>query len=255
MRSYRAILFDMFDTLVNFERDCLPLASLRGTAIRTTSPLVYEIVKPVCPAVSLEAFIEAFIRSHRIAEAIRARDLREVSAEQRFRILFDTLGIGDGPHVAALMEAGVAEHMRQLAHAMDFPESHRTVLERLSSRYRLGLVSNFDHAPTVETTLRRWGALGAFEAVVVSAAIGWRKPRPEIFHEAFRRMGLEPAEAIFIGDTPEVDVAGAQAVGMDVIWLDHGVNPLPPGLASPTHTVSRLEEVLDVLRPPGGRGL
>lgn len=106
---------------------------------------------------------------------------------------------------------------------------------------------NFDHAPTVEAVLRTYGLQDTFDVVIVSADVGWRKPRPEIFEQAFRRMGLDPAEAVFVGDTPEVDVAGAQAVWMHVIWLDHGVKPLPPGLASPTHTVSRLEEVLDVL--------
>jgi hypothetical protein len=34
---------------------------------------------------------------------------------------------------------------------------------------------------------------------------------------------------------------------MGVIRLDHGTRPLPPGLATPTHTVVRLEDVLGVL--------
>jgi HAD superfamily hydrolase (TIGR01509 family) len=247
MPPYQAVLFDMFDTLVNFERERLPLVSHRGTPIRTTSPSLYGIVRPACPTVSLDTFIEAFFLSYRTDEAIRARGQREVSAEQRFRILFDSLGIDDGPRVAALLQAGIAEHQRQLARAVDFPEPHRTVLERLRPRYRLGLVSNFDHVRTVEATLRDCGILDAFETVVVSAAIGWRKPRPEIFREALRRLGLGLAEAVFIGETPEADVAGAQAVGMDAIWLDHGTKPLPHGLALPTHTVSRLEEVLGIL--------
>ena len=54
MRSYRVGRFDRFDTLVNCVRDCLPLVCLQGTATRTTSLLVNEIVKPVCPADSLE---------------------------------------------------------------------------------------------------------------------------------------------------------------------------------------------------------
>jgi FMN phosphatase YigB (HAD superfamily) len=52
---------------------------------------------------------------------------------------------------------------------------------------------------------------------------------------------------VFVGDTPVVDVAGAQAVGMEVIWLGHGVKPLPPGLASPAHTVSCQGDVLAIL--------
>jgi len=247
MPPYQAVLFDMFDTLVNFERDRLPLVPLPGTPIRSTSPFVYEVVKPACPGLSLETFVQAFIGSYEAAETIRARDHREVSAAQRFRILFDALHIGDGPRVAALMEAGIAEHMRHLARAMEFPASHRAVLERLRPRYSLALISNFDHGPAVERALRFFGVRELFDAVVVSADVLWRKPRPEIFAEALRRVRLAAADAVFIGDTPEVDVAGAQAVGMDVIWLDHGVKPYPPGLAPPTHTVSSLEEVLGIL--------
>jgi FMN phosphatase YigB (HAD superfamily) len=83
--------------------------------------------------------------------------------------------------------------------------------------------------------------------VIVSAGFGWRKPRPEIFEEAFERMGLDPAEAVFVGDASAVDVPGARAVGIHAIWLAHGVKSLPPRLASPTHPVSQPEEMLDVL--------
>ena len=162
-------------------------------------------------------------------------------------MLFTRLRIPEGPETSDLMEAGIAEHMRQLARAMEFPESHRALLDRLRPRYRLGIISNFDHGPTVEMALTAHGIRDRFEAVVVSADIGWRKPWPEIFLEAFRQMGIGPVDAIFVGDTPEVDVLGAQAVGMDVIWIDDGTKALPPGSPLPTHTVKNFVEVGDLL--------
>jgi putative hydrolase of the HAD superfamily len=158
-------------------------------------------------------------------------------------MLFTRLRIPEGPEVAMLMEAGIAEHSRQLARAMEFPESHRALLDRLRPRYRMGIISNFDHGPTVETALVLYGIRDRFEAVVVSADTGWRKPRREIFLEAFRQMRIAPADAIFVGDTPEVDVLGAQAVGMDVIWINDGTKTLPPGSPSPTHIVPRFVEI------------
>jgi HAD superfamily hydrolase (TIGR01549 family) len=243
MHAYTAVIFDMFDTLVNFRNVHLPLVRVNGREVRSTTPFVYDALKPLCAAVPFEDFFHAFVGSYRAAEEIRNREHREVTARERFQMLFARLRIPEGPNVAEVMEAGMAEHMRQLIRAMEFPESHRVLLDRLKPRYRMAVISNFDHGPTVEAALTAHGIRDRFEAVVVSADIGWRKPKPEIFLEAFRRMGIRPADAIFVGDTPEVDVLGAQAVGMDVIWVDDGTKALPPGCPPPTHTVRSFVEV------------
>lgn len=243
MGAYRAVIFDMFDTLVNFRNVHLPLVRINGREVRSTSPFVYEVLKPLCAAVPFEDFFHAFVGSYRAAEEIRNREHREVTAHERFRMLFARLEIPEAAETATLMEAGIAEHMRRLTRAMEFPESHRVLLDRLEPRYRLGIISNFDHGPTVEAALRAHGIRDRFKAVVVSADIGWRKPRPEIFDETFRRMRIAARDAIFVGDTPEVDVRGAQAVGMDVIWIDNGTKALPPGSPPPTHTVASFVEV------------
>ena len=247
MAAYPAVIFDMFDTLVNFNNVLLPLVQVNGRDVRTTSPFVYEVLKPLCAGISFEAFFHAFVGSYRAAEEIRNRTQREVTARERFGMLFERLNLRDGPEVTALVEAGIAEHMRQLGRAMEFPESHRAVLDALRPRYRMAVISNFDHAPTVEQALRMHGIRERFEVVLVSADVGWRKPRPEIFVEAFRRMGIGPREAIFVGDSPEVDVLGAQTVGMDVIWIDNGTKALPPGTPAPTHTVSSFPEIAPLL--------
>jgi HAD superfamily hydrolase (TIGR01549 family) len=234
----------MFDTLVDFNNLRLPLVQVNGREVRSTSPYVYDVLKPLYPSLTLEEFYSAFVGSYRTAEEIRWRQQREVTAHERFRMLFERLGISDGPEAARMAEAGISEHMRQLSRAMEFPASHRVTLDRLRERYRLAIVSNFDHAPTVEMTLAAHGIRDAFEAVVVSANTGWRKPRPEIFHEALGQMGIAPADAVFVGDTPEVDVLGAQAVGMDVIWINRGTKVLPPGTPAPTHVVASFPEIV-----------
>jgi putative hydrolase of the HAD superfamily len=236
-------MVDMFDTLVNFRNDRLPLIRVNGREVRSTSPFVYETLKPLCAGVQFEDFYHAFVGTYRAAEEVRNREQREVTARERFHMLFTRLRIPDGADVADILEAGIAEHMRQLAQAMEFPESHRALLDRLRHRYRLGIISNFDHGPTVETALAAHGIRDRFETVVVSADIGWRKPRPEIFREAFRRMGIGPTDAIFVGDTPEVDVLGAQGVGMDVIWINDGTKSLSPAGPPPTYTVAGFTEI------------
>ena len=247
MKSYQAVLLDMFDTLVNFNTQRIPLVQINGQEVRSTSPYVYEALKPVCRGASLGDFYQAFVGAFRAAEEIRNREQREVTARERFRMVFERLEIPDSPEVARFIEVGIAEHSRQLARAMEFPESHRAVLDALRPRYRLAVVSNFDHGPTVGMALESQGIRQRFEAIVVSADVGWRKPRPEIFAEALHLLRLGPEEAIFVGDTPEVDVVGAQGAGMDVIWIDHGTKALPPGTPAPTFTVADFPAIAQLL--------
>ena len=88
----------------------------------------------MCPGVAQPDFCRAFIHTSREAEAIRSATQREVTARERFGMLFERLNLRDGPEVTALVEAGIAEHMRQLGRAMEFPESHRAVLDALQGR-------------------------------------------------------------------------------------------------------------------------
>ena len=238
------MLLDMFDTLIPFKWESLPVVRVDGKEVRSTSPFVYKAMEPACPGVSLEDFCRAFVESYRTAEELRCRDNLEISARQRFRMLLERLGVHQRPEADEYLEAGLAEHMRQLCRAMEFPETHRATLENLRSRYRLAIVSNFDHGPTVELALQSFGIRDQFETVVVSADVLWRKPRPEIFLETLRRMEIGPDEAVFVGDTPEVDVIGAQGVGLDVIWIDHGTAAFPAGSPPPTSRVTEFAEIL-----------
>jgi epoxide hydrolase-like predicted phosphatase len=55
-----------------------------------------------------------------------------------------------------------------------------------------------------------------FDAVVISAEVGLHKPQPEIYLLAAERLGVEPAECLFVDDLRE-NCEGAEAVGMTAI--------------------------------------
>jgi putative hydrolase of the HAD superfamily len=57
-----------------------------------------------------------------------------------------------------------------------------------------------------------------FDVVLISEAEGIRKPDRAIFDMAVNRCGVSPTEAMFVGDHPEVDIAGAQAAGLVPVW-------------------------------------
>jgi FMN phosphatase YigB (HAD superfamily) len=91
------------------------------------------------------------------------------------------------------------------------------LLERLASRYRLAVVSNF--YGNLSAVCREAG-LGPFlSAAVDSAVVGCRKPDRAIFDAALAQIPAGPAESVFVGDSLERDMAGARGVGMRHVLL------------------------------------
>jgi putative hydrolase of the HAD superfamily len=84
-------------------------------------------------------------------------------------------------------------------------------LERLAARYRLAVVANWDSS--LREQLDRLGLDRYFDVVVTSAEAGVAKPDPEIFLAALRRLDVEPARALHVGDE-SIDEEGARAAGM-----------------------------------------
>jgi putative hydrolase of the HAD superfamily len=62
--------------------------------------------------------------------------------------------------------------------------------------------------------------------VVVSAEVGVQKPDPRIFGAALTALRRTAEESLFVGDSIEVDVAGARAAGLRAVLLDRAVTPV-----------------------------
>jgi len=109
-----------------------------------------------------------------------------------------------------------------------FPEVPRT-LEILKSRgYLLAVISNWDSQ--LAGLLEGVGLSRYFSAVFVSSLVGWAKPATEIFAAALQHIGVEPHEAVHVGDSAVDDVGGARQAGLQGILLDRlGVYP-PDGI-------------------------
>lgn len=247
MRTYDVLLFDLFDTLLLFLRDRLPLVSVDGQEVRTSSVASYRVVAEAYPHTGFPDFYRAFFAGFKEAERLRAIDNREVTARERFLFTFERLGLPLTPSAQEVLERALLAHMEGLAAAMEFPPESFRVLEWAKKRYRVGMVSNFDHPPAAYKVMEEQGVKGFFEEIVISGDVGWRKPSREIFGIAFDRMRIGPAEAIFVGDNPGIDVVGAKQVGMDVIWLNRKGEVFTDGLPKPDYTIEHLEELTTLL--------
>lgn len=241
--SYTAVFFDLFDTLVHFERDRLPEVEINGKRVRSTAGHLHAVLAAHAPRVTLAHTYSALLTSWQEAERQRAIDHREVPARERFAGFFRHLGLDAADVPAGLDVALIDAHRRELAKAARFPEHYGPLLRRLAGRYRLAVVSNFDYTPTALAILDAAGVRDLFAAIVVSDEVGWRKPRADIFNEAIRRTGVEPHRTLFVGDRADIDVLGAHGVGMDAAWINPDQVPLPAGLPAPRYEIRDLAEL------------
>lgn len=99
----------------------------------------------------------------------------------------------------------------------------------------IGLISNTIFPEEVHRgELSRFGIEKYFDFAIFSSSFGFKKPHPNIFHEASRLAGFAPSECVYIGDRYREDILGPTSIGMHAI-LRHTQNreypdPLPSDL-------------------------
>ncbi len=118
------------------------------------------------------------------------------------------------------------------------------LLGRLKSRYRLAVVSNF--YGNLSAVCRDAGIERHLSAAVDSAEVGSFKPDPAIFRAALERLEAEPAEAVFIGDSPARDMAGARGAGMRHVLLAGESSNGPRTCCPGDFAIRRLEDLSEM---------
>lgn len=94
-----------------------------------------------------------------------------------------------------------------------------TVLPKLRANLKLGLLSNYPHAPAVHASLERFNLDQHLDAITVSGEIGWAKPDPRAFEHAIQQMGMPADQLLYVGDDLVNDMQGAKDYGMHTAWL------------------------------------
>jgi HAD superfamily hydrolase (TIGR01509 family) len=98
--------------------------------------------------------------------------------------------------------------------------SAQALLDSLRSRgIKTGLVANSwpDPARLLRADVEMFGLADLFDVILFSEEVGFRKPQPEIFLQALAQLGVEPENAMFVGDGLDTDVNGAARVGMATV--------------------------------------
>ncbi|MGA9397646.1 MAG: HAD family hydrolase [Anaerolineaceae bacterium] len=133
------------------------------------------------------------------------------------------------------------------------PDVKSTILELDKRGYKLGIIANTITETEIPDWLEADGLTEYIDAMVLSSKFKHRKPGTEIYHEAARRIGVEPAKCMYVGDNPSRDVPGTRKAGfgMIIVLMDpekHGKEP-PTGEGIPDLIIHSCSELLEIFPP------
>lgn len=135
----------------------------------------------------------------------------------------ETLGL---PQTDAARLHNVFAH-HELGHV---PDSHCHALRELSKTHRLGLVSNlWSEKALFVRVFRQCHIHHLFDTLVFSSDHSLIKPSPKLFQKALTKFDVPPHRILFIGDSPERDMAGAEALGLGTLLVTGGNETTYPG--------------------------
>lgn len=143
------------------------------------------------------------------------------------------------PDDLELYAVRIAEHCDR--QAREWVRRARPVLQALSERYPIALVSNF--YGNVNAVLATYDLSRYFQAVIESAVVGVRKPNPAIFQLGVDALGLPPEHVLVVGDSYAKDILPARSLGCPTLWVKgRGWTHAEDAVTDPD-TITSLDEV------------
>jgi putative hydrolase of the HAD superfamily len=202
----RAVLFDWGDTLFHFAYDEELLAAGWEAGLAT-------LERDELPG--HEATAQVF-RERYLPLLFVPGSVEEVEYPGMIRELLAGFGVELGD--AELDRFLAAEHAAWEPARVLGADTH-ALLDSLRARGLLtGLVSNaFDPGWLLHQDLADMGLAERLDAAVFSSEVGLRKPHPVVFEAALSALGVEPKEALFVGDRRYEDMRGAKELGMTTV--------------------------------------
>ncbi|MFH0989479.1 MAG: TIGR02253 family HAD-type hydrolase [bacterium] len=219
----KAVIFDLDNTLVDF-------MAMKRQAIEA----------------AIHAMRDAGLKLP--AEEIQKR-IDTIYAERgiEFQNVFDQLLFDEFSKVDhKILSSGIIAYRRAREAALvPYPHVYLTLIELMKMNLKLAVVSD---APGREAWLRLCylNLHHIFDVVVTYDDTKIRKPNPEPFQAALSRLGIQPNEALMIGDWAERDVLGAAQVGMKTIFARYG-DTFGTLNSHADYEVNDVSEVIDIV--------
>jgi len=238
----KAVLFDMFDTLMLIEKN--------HEFYSPSLMRMYRFLNKNGVNVSFNKFNAAYIEARDCLYAKADLNFEEPHFNVRVSEALKSLGYNYDVSNALVTEATL-EFCEEFTKYVRVDENAPAMLKALHGKYKLGIISNFAIPECVLKLLETDHLDGLFDVVVVSAAVNKRKPCPEIFNDTLKKLGVDASETAFVGDTVDADVEGAKAVGMKAIYIERRVQKFEK--VHPDQTIKSLDELPSTIENYGQR--
>jgi putative hydrolase of the HAD superfamily len=209
MLVIKAVFFDLYNTLLTYDppREVIEARILQDFGIEASPE---ALLRPILTA-------DEFIYQEHARSSISKRSKEETMAlyTQYHGIVLQEAGLAASQEVIL----GILGKWMSFDLKMVLYDDVVPALTNLKERgLILGLISNVDR--DIAPLYQRLGLSDWLKVMVTSQEVGFNKPQPEIFLAALKEAGVKPPEAIYVGDQYQIDVVGANGVGMRGILLD-----------------------------------
>ena len=215
MTGAKAVIFDFIGTLVN----------CGGYTMEASRDKLYAALRAEGFDIDKDKFLEAYILAHEKYRKVRYEQLREVTnavwvaealCSQGFKVSADNCRVRSSLNV----------FFKDFIDTLELRAGAKTLIEKAQQQCKVGLISNFTHAPVIYKSLKQLGINTYFNVVVVSEENGWRKPSSYIFQEALNKLQVQACETVYIGDSPIEDIKGAKQAGLKTVFVPSQFNTL-----------------------------
>jgi putative hydrolase of the HAD superfamily len=244
-RPLEAVLFDYGHTLIYFDER--PHAQL-VEAYEKINHLLAQTLRRSIPATQI--LIE------KVSKAVDDEIQRDYAAgrpeEVEIAGIYDTALRGLGLELQPELIERIMEMEQEgwLNSVRVGPDVVSTLGHLKALGLRLGIVSNAAYLPRLMIgQLTALGLRHYFDGVTFSSEVGLRKPHPEIYADALKKVQVEPTNALFVGDRVREDIQGPQQLGMRAVLTREWRQEDDPGIADfVIHRLGELTPIVDQLR-------
>jgi len=188
-----------------------------------------------------QTFITVYDRHEHALEAERPhRTFAEVSALALERAMVE-FGLSFDNADAEILTSSIGK-------MPPFPEVVATLEKLKAAGFRLAIISNTDDA-IIAGNVAQLGS--SIDRVITAEQAGAYKPSRQIFHHAWKSLGVEMNDLVHVCASPHLDLAAARELGFRTVWVDRGTGRKPLSDYKPNAIVPTLDKVPSILAAAG----